>query len=270
MPIELGENLSEYQALQAVLIASADNIADTLATWAFGSIENYLTYVNKMVKEMGLDQTNLADTSGLSPQTVSSAQNLVEIGEKILEEPVLAEIVNQKEANFPLAGILKNYNSILGEEGVVGIKTGTTDEAGGCLLFASKKTINNQNVTLIGAILGAENRAKVLQDTKTFLKNNLGAFQFINPIKTGQIVGTYSTPWGKSINILAKNDLTILAVDKEQITIKSSFDEISVPVSKNKEVGKISIQAGTKNFSIPAVLEEKISKPPFWWKLIHP
>lgn len=270
VPVELGENLNQYQAFQALLIASGDNIADTLATWAFGSVENYLIYANKMVKNMGLNQTYLADTSGLNSQTVSSAQDLVKIGERLLNEPVLAEIVNQAETELPVVGKVKNYNTNLGQEGIIGIKTGTTDEAGGCLLFAAKKNVSGQDATIIGAILGAPNRYQVLTDTRIFLKSNDNNFQYQQVLEANQVVGNVQTPWGKKINIVAKDKLDLLMVPGEKISINISIDKIDNALSANTTVGSIVASYGSNSLSVPAILETKIPSPPIWWRLTHP
>lgn len=269
VPVEAKEVLSEYQVLQALLIPSGDNIADTLAVWAFGSTNDYLTYANKMVSDMGLKNTHMADASGLSPQSVSSAEDLVIFGETFMQNPVLAEIVGQDKVTLPIVGEVKNYNTQLGQNGVVGIKTGNTDEAGGCLLFSAKENIAGKDIIVVGAILGDTNRYQVLIDTNTFLKNNVANFKFVTLVKAGQVVGTYSTPWGKKIDILAKEDLTILSTD-EKLEIKTSFDSTKKSLAKDTQVGTISAEYGQTKVSVPAVLKDKISRAPIWWKVFHP
>lgn len=270
MPVQLNDQLTEYQLLQGLLIPSGDNIADTLAIWAFGSLQNYLDYANQMAAKMGLEQTHLADAGGLSPQTVSSAQNLIIIGEKVLENPVLAEIVGQSQAELPVIGIAKNYNTLLGQDNVIGIKTGNTDEAGGCLLFATKNTIGGKEIKMVGAILGATSRAKVLNDTQNFIRNNTNILQFSTIVKAGQVVGNYQTKWGKTINVITKNDINILTANKETLSVKTDLNEINKSLNKGAEVGTVTVTAGTNIFTSPAVLDSKIPTPPIYWKLLHP
>jgi len=141
VPVNEGQELSEYQILQAVLLPSANNLADTMVIWAFGSMEAYLQYANNYAKEIGMTQSTFADASGFSEQTVSTAQDLVLMGIKTMQQPVIAEIVSQKEANLPIAGNVKNVNFLLGQNEIIGIKTGNTDAAGGCYLFAAKHSL---------------------------------------------------------------------------------------------------------------------------------
>jgi len=269
VPIALNEQLSEYQMLQALLVPSGDNIADTMAIWVFGSIENYLTYANKMLGEMGLTKSRMGDASGLSPQTVSSASDLVILGEYIMEEPVLADIVGQTQVTLPVLNTAKNYNTLLGINGVIGIKTGNTDEAGGCLLFAYKKNLDGKDITFVGIILGAGNRAVVLNDTRKFIQNNPSALGFTPAITKNQVVGSYKTIDGKTINAVAKDDVKVLTSKTNQISVESTLQNVKKPIDKNTEVGTITIKSGGKTFTTQAILESKISKPAFWWRLLH-
>ena len=95
-----GEQISEYQALQAMLLPSANNMADTLAVWAYGSMDNYLAYANNLATSLSLKQTHLADASGFSAQTVSSASDLVELAQTAMNDPVLTQIVSQRQADI--------------------------------------------------------------------------------------------------------------------------------------------------------------------------
>lgn len=270
VPVKVGEQFTEYEMLQALMIPSGNNIANSLAVWGFGSVENYLSYANDFVAKLGLNQTRLFDPHGLSPQTVSSAHDLIILGEKALANPVLAEIVNQKQLTLPTGEILNNYNTILGQDGIIGIKTGNTDEAGGCLLFATKQNISGQDIVIIGAILGASNRNQALQDTKKFIEKNVPNFQVITPVKAGDVVGTYKVPWGKTVNIVAEKDLSVLVVNKEKITIKTNLNEINAPQNKDTEVGQVTATYGSTTVSVPVVINSKISKPSIFWRLLHP
>lgn len=171
LPVYQGMQLTEYQMLQAMLIASADNIADTLAERVFGSQDAYVAYAQAMVQSMGLGQTTIADASGYDPNTVSTPSNLVTVGIAAINNPVIAQIVAQPAARIPGVGTIKNTNQLLGTDGVVGIKTGTTDSAGKCLLFASQyySTKNNKQTTIVGVIMSDSNEANLVNDSATLL-----------------------------------------------------------------------------------------------------
>lgn len=270
VPVSVGEKITEYQLIQALLLPSGDNIADTLANWVFGSKANYLIYANNYAKKLGMSNTYFDDESGLSPKTISTASDLVILAQEVMKEPVLAEIVGQSEVNLPVAGVMHNYNVILGKENVVGIKTGTTEEAGGCFMFASKKNIEGKDVILVGAILGAKTRPIVLKDTLTFLETNTENLHFTKAVSAGQTVGIYKAPWGKEISAIASRDVILLTIGKEKITTDVNLQEIKKPTRKNTEVGVITANFGTSKLSSPITLKDKISGPSIFWKMFHP
>jgi D-alanyl-D-alanine carboxypeptidase (penicillin-binding protein 5/6) len=270
VPVRVGEQLSEYQALQELLLPSGDNIADTLANWGFGSVNNYLTYTNQQINAWGLKQTHVADSSGLSPETVSNAGDLVNLGDLVLKQPVLAEIVSQAQATLPVIGLTYNYNSLLGSNNVVGIKTGNTTQAGGCFLFAQNRKVNSQNVTMIGAIMGATDLASVLQDAQTFLQTNTDILQLATITTSGQNVGTYNLPWGKQINVVAAKNLSALLVSDQQISVNINLQTINKHLSQGTQVGTITAENGASDIIVPAVLASAIPQPTFFWKLTHP
>jgi D-alanyl-D-alanine carboxypeptidase (penicillin-binding protein 5/6) len=269
VPVRLNEKLSEYQALQALLLPSGDNIADTIAIWGFGTIDNYLSFANERLSSWNLTKTHVADASGLSAQTVSNPGDLILLGDQVLKVPVLADIVSQSQANLPVIGIAKNYNTLLGANNVIGIKTGNTAEAGGCFLFAQKNTINGQNITEIVSILGATNLSAVLAGARNFLQNNTQIFQFATVVHAGQKVGSYKLPWGTEVNVVAQKDLSILVVNGQSVTINVSLNKINRPLGKGANVGTITAHSGSTSQSVPAVLETQISSPSVFWKLAH-
>ncbi len=170
LPIRVGMKMTQYQALQRMLIASDNNVADILAERVFGSKEAYLLYAGDMLKRMGLRQTIVADASGFSPSTVSTPSELVQIGIAALKIPVIAGIVAQRQVWLPVAGLIKNTNQLLGTEGISGIKTGTTEKAGSCLLFAAVYTDREgQTGTFVGVIMGAKNHRNLYSESRDLL-----------------------------------------------------------------------------------------------------
>ncbi|HET7630370.1 MAG TPA: serine hydrolase, partial [Candidatus Saccharimonadales bacterium] len=88
--VRAGQKLSQRQALEAMLLRSANNMADTLAIWTFGSLQAYQTYANRYVAELGLTDTHVGlDASGFDPTTTSTASDLVKLGEIALRQATL-------------------------------------------------------------------------------------------------------------------------------------------------------------------------------------
>ncbi len=172
LPLLIGMKLTQYQAMQRMLLASDNNMADLLVEKIFGSKVAYVAYAQAMLTRMGLRRTVVADASGFSPATASTPAELVMIGIAALNNPVLAAIVAQAQAQLPVVGLIHNTNQLLGSHGVLGIKTGTTEEAGHCLLFAARyAAADGHPVTLVGVILGETSASSLYRDSRALLES---------------------------------------------------------------------------------------------------
>lgn len=266
--VQAGEQISEYQALQALLLPSANNMADSMAIWAFGSIDNYVAYANGLGKTIGLQKSHFADASGFSPDTVSTAKDLVLLGESILLNDVMSQIIAQTSADIPVAGTIKNVNFALGVEGINGIKTGNTDEAGGCFLVSAAHTFpNGQKIVAVAAIMGAPNLYTALQDSLPLLKSTYAGFGQIRIANKGDAVGSYSVPWMGQVPLQAKADMKLFAWQGDSIKTQSSFDALSVPSAAGSKVGELTASSGIFQTSTDVILTKQVFRPTLAWRI---
>jgi D-alanyl-D-alanine carboxypeptidase (penicillin-binding protein 5/6) len=267
--VNSGEQLTEVQALQTMLIPSANNMADSLATWAFGSVNGYVSYANKMVKDMGLKNTTVGDASGFGDVTTSTADDLVKLGIAALQNPVLAQIVSQPAAQVPVAGNIKNLNLLLGQDGFVGIKTGNTDHAGGCYLFASQRTVGGQQVTMVGAVLGQPNLTEALKSATPIIRASDSGFAQTTVLHKGQTLGYYQAPWGSAVQFKADKDVSVSAWKGQVIKIQNKATDVSSPAAFGTSVGTVSVTSGDKTEISNLVLSQDLPSPPWTWRLFH-
>jgi D-alanyl-D-alanine carboxypeptidase (penicillin-binding protein 5/6) len=265
--VENGEQLTEYQALEAMLLPSANNMADSLVGWAFGSTQAYVAYANQMVKQMGLNDTKVSDASGFSDHTTSTAKDLVKLGIAAINQPTISKIVGLKTADVPVAGIINNTNFLLGHDGVVGIKTGNTNKAGGCYLFAAQHTISGNKVTLVGAVLGQPNRDEALGNAKKLIVKSDAGFTKLTIIKRGDILGFYEAPWRATTQAESAKNISVLAWMGSDLQIANH----PVPVAANdragSKVGTLSVKNGQQNSSSAILLSNNMPAPSFWWRI---
>jgi serine-type D-Ala-D-Ala carboxypeptidase (penicillin-binding protein 5/6) len=154
VPIEAGERLTEREALLALLLPSANNIAAVLARWDAGSEAGFVARMNATAQSLGMTHTRYTDPSGYDDQTVSSAADQVRIVERAMRLPVFAAIVALPSATVPVAGTVHNTDTLLGHDGFVGVKTGSDNAAGGCFAFRAIRWIHGRRTTLTGVVLG--------------------------------------------------------------------------------------------------------------------
>jgi D-alanyl-D-alanine carboxypeptidase (penicillin-binding protein 5/6) len=159
--IAAGEQLTERQALQALLLPSANNIAAVLARWDAGSVDRFVARMNATARALGMTHTRYTDPSGYDDATVSTAADQVRVVERAMRLPVFASIVATPSATLPVAGLVHNTNRLLGYNGFVGVKTGSTEAAGGCFAFRAIRGIGGKRTTITGVVLGQPGRDQV-------------------------------------------------------------------------------------------------------------
>jgi D-alanyl-D-alanine carboxypeptidase (penicillin-binding protein 5/6) len=152
--VAAGERITERDALKGLLIASGDNMAEILARWDGGSESAFVSRMNANARRLGMSSTHYADSTGLDPGTVSTVGDLLTLAPRAMSMSTIAQLVGTSSDSIPLNSPIHNPNSLLGVDGVYGIKTGTTTAAGGCLLFAAHRKVSGHTVTIYGAVLG--------------------------------------------------------------------------------------------------------------------
>jgi serine-type D-Ala-D-Ala carboxypeptidase (penicillin-binding protein 5/6) len=171
VPVAAGERLTERQALEALLLPSADNMAWILARWDAGSQAAFVARMNATARRLGMRGTSYTDPSGLDPSTTSTAADQVRLGMAAMRVPALAAIAGLPTAVVPVAGLVRNTNTLLGQDAIVGLKTGSTQAAGGCLLVAAWHKARGHRILIVAAAFGQPGT------TQTILPNALQAGQ---------------------------------------------------------------------------------------------
>jgi len=205
-----GERITERQALQGLLLASGNNMADILARWDAGSVPTFITRMNQTAAELGLTSTHYADASGLNAASRSTTTDLLALAPAAMADPTFAALVRQTHATIPLNKI-KNTNKLLGRHGVIGIKTGSTRAAGGCLLFAAQRTVAGHVYTIYGARLGAPG-PKILGNafasSDALIVAAGKALRATTLVPAGQVVATLTSADGTLVSLAPTRNLT--------------------------------------------------------------
>ncbi len=162
VPVVAGERLTERQALEALLLPSADNMAWILARWDAGGQASFVARMNATARRLGMSGTSYTDPSGLDPSTTSTAADQVRLGMAAMRVPALAAIAAMPAAVVPVAGVVRNTNTVLGQDAIVGLKTGSTQAAGGCLLVAAWHRARGRRTLIVAAAFGQPGTAQTI------------------------------------------------------------------------------------------------------------
>ncbi|MGA7989737.1 MAG: hypothetical protein WCB51_15210 [Candidatus Dormiibacterota bacterium] len=288
LPVHAGEVLTERDLLLALLLPSADNIAESLAVWASGNRTAFIARLNAKAVSLGMHHSHYADPSGLSNKTVSTAADLVLLAKAVTESPALVALVTVQQARMTDGTLLHNLDVLLQRvPGWLGIKTGWTGAAGGCLLFAARRAYgaaSNLSVTVWGAILGQPamtapdpahpELGAAFAGAQNAVTAVLGSYRVVNIAAADPSVsGTISTPWGSraavelfaprgSDNMLARGTLTF--------RLSVTAFKPKAPIAAGAQVGEIDgITTDGTHVTWKVAASSAIAAPSWWWRLLN-
>ncbi len=271
--VRVNEVLTLRQAVQALMLPSANNIAQTLGRFHSGSPDAFVAHLNAIAAELGMKDTRYADAAGFDPGTVSSAADQVILAEKAMAMPAFAEIVALKSAVLPVAGTVKNYNDLLGVDGVIGIKTGSTDQAGGNLLFAARYEVGARQVTVYGAVFnqpGKDTPAQ-LKATNAAVRAVLGALraalQVFTVVAAGTDFGAATAPWEHSTRVRAAAAVEVLGWPGMPVKLATQPAQLGQSLSAGQPVGVLTVTAGSATATTELIAEVAVIEPDPWWRL---
>lgn len=266
---KVGEKITEYQALQAMLLPSGNNFADILANWAYGSLEKYSDYANQYAKTIGMTNSHFVDGSGFSSESTSTASDLTHLAIVAIQNPVIAQIVGQKTAKIPVAGTIYNVNWLLGQRGIIGMKTGNNNQDHGAYIAATKFSVKGKPITMITVVMGASRLDKALLDSIPLIdaaKQNFHNEADFLPRHT--VVGHYTTPWGSSAEAVTVKSLESVVIwGNSEPSYKTVLGPLEVPTGSGSIVGHVEFDNGTR--PIPVKLTSDLSAAPLKWRLTH-
>lgn len=266
--VTAGMVLTEKQALTTMMLASANNYAVSLANWAYGSVDKYVEAANAWAQAHHLAATHISDPAGIDAGTSASPADLISIGEMAMSNDALASIVGTKVADIPGVGEVSNGNKLLGHNGVNGIKTGTTTEAGACLLYSSVVPVGNSFVHLTGVSLGFDSHAELRDSVGALLMSAQAGFHEVPIVTEGQEWGTVTTSWGQTSSIKAASSLTDVVWSNTAVSVTPSLHEFSTGEA-GAVIGKLVVVIGETTQEIPLVLESALSDPGLGWRMSH-
>ncbi|MEV4506835.1 D-alanyl-D-alanine carboxypeptidase family protein [Streptomyces klenkii] len=152
--VKENQEFTERQLLKLMLIPSANNIARQFARWDAGSQEAFTKKMNKAAAELGMSQTTYTGASGIEVTNKSTAVDQLKLARTIMKNDVFRSIVAMPKATVPgFPAELTNTNVLLKTPGVVGLKTGSTTPAGGCLLWAAEHQAQDTKRLILGVVL---------------------------------------------------------------------------------------------------------------------
>lgn len=269
--LKAGEKMTVTDMLKGIAIASGNDATVAMAERIAGSEENFVKKMNAKARELGLKNTNFVNSTGLTADNhYSSAYDMSLIAkelikhEKILEFTGTYEDYLRKDTDNPFW--LVNTNRLVRfYQGVDGLKTGFTDEAGYCLTATAKK----DNMRLITVVMNEPTTSSRSSDTTKMLDYGYNVYTVKNIIDENAVIDKVKVSLGKEleVNIVPKETITILSKktdEKRDISYDVKLDKIVAPINRGDKVGIINIIEDGKVLStVEATVQKDIPKANF-------
>jgi serine-type D-Ala-D-Ala carboxypeptidase (penicillin-binding protein 5/6) len=256
--VQAGEVLTERQLLSALIVRSANNLADTLARWDAGNVPAFVARMNAEAAELGMTSTHYVDTNGLDAGSVSTAHDQLVLATKALQLPSFASLVDLTSVTMPFTGTLPNYVSAVGSDGVVGVKSGFTQAAMACVVLAAMRQVGNQQVLVLAADLGQpEGLDYAEQEDLNMINGVAPGLRLVTVAKSHEVVGELSVPGGGShtrVHVETSSPLYAVGWPGSNVALTLTGDRMGQSVSSGAQVGFLDASsAGGPVASVPLI-----------------
>ncbi|MFI5756138.1 serine hydrolase [Streptomyces sp. NPDC051569] len=271
--IKEGDKLSQKDALSAVMIPSANNVARLLARWDAGSEEAFVEKMNATAQRLGMKDTTYTDPSGLKETTVSTAADQVKLGLELVKIPALVDITRLPSWTDPSGKVWRNYNTLVPYDGAIGMKTGSTTKAGGNLLFAARQEVDGTEQYIVGAILG-QHKSPIIDTVNAVSKEALLATEKIletnTVVKKGSVVGYVDDGLGGRTPVVTTKDIKVVGWSGLRVELglgARAGEQIPHSAKAGAVVGELTAGSGPGKVSAPVALQRDLAEPGFGTKL---
>jgi D-alanyl-D-alanine carboxypeptidase (penicillin-binding protein 5/6) len=265
-----GETWTQRELLQAMILGSSNNHADTLARWAFGSVEDYVTAANAWLTENGMTDTRVADANGLLDESAGTGADLARIAGLAATQPVIADIIaNPASALVNQRGV-SNTTAFLPELGITGISRSYTDAGGVCFLFTAAVTVGEKTFNFAGGFIGEPDYDTLTADLEALMASATAGVTELPVLAEGDVYASFSTAWGDEADAVVATPRTRFGWQAAVPTdAEVSLDEIATGRAGSK-VGRVSVDAFGETVTSTLELDDTLTDPGPGWRLLHP
>jgi D-alanyl-D-alanine carboxypeptidase (penicillin-binding protein 5/6) len=271
LSVRAGERITERQALQALLLPSANNVAALLAVHDAGTVAAFVARMNASARRLGMASTTYTDPSGFDPSTVSTAADQLKLARAAMEEPAFAAIVDEPAAELPVVGTVTNYDSLVGADGYVGVKTGSDPAAGGCLVFAKEVKIGGRQATVLGAVLGQREGGWIeaaLISAQRLGDSVAAALRVETVLPAGTNVLSASNADGRRTTAATARALRLIGWGGLTLHVQVRVRPAASSLRAGEVVATVLIR-GADTARTGAVARRSLGRPSFGWRLRH-
>ena len=238
--LKRGDKASVRDLLYGLMLRSGNDAAVALAEHVGGSVKGFAELMNEKAIELGLTNTHFVTPHGLDDANhYTTALELAKLTDYAMDNETFAKIVGTKSTTIYInnqSRQINNTNELLGVlNGVVGVKTGFTNNAGRCLVTETKRN----NIDIITIVLGADTKKDRTQDIVNLIEYTFSKYKMYNLEE--QIIKEFN----KWKNINEKRILIIKGKTSNPKLALGAIEKATIPICDNDKI-EYSINALTE------------------------
>lgn len=269
LDLKAGEEISVKDLLDGLMIVSGNDAAVALAELVGETESKFVTMMNEKASELGLKNATFTNASGLTKNgqdNKMSTRDIFTLSKTIIEKyPEVLEyakttVLEQPSRNFKKESTIPLVGEV---EGVDGLKTGHTDEAGYCLVSTMKIKKGESEFRIISVLMGAKtkaDRAQYMKDMLNYAKQNIETRKLIDIEKITKKVDVKSASNGY-VELVPKEDIERVSMKGINYTTEVNVGEVKLPLKKGDKVGEILIKNSNEVIAtVDLVAKEDYSK----------
>jgi serine-type D-Ala-D-Ala carboxypeptidase (penicillin-binding protein 5/6) len=263
IPLVAGQRIAVRDLLKGALIQSANNAADALATAAAGGdVERFVGWMNERARALGLHHTHFSRPDGLdAPGHVSSARDVAVLAQVAMHSPVVRALVRERSATIESGGfVVHTWNDLLGAvPGLIGVKTGHTDDAGWCQVAA----VRRGGYTIYAVILGSPSRGQRNADLRRLLAWGVSQYRTL-PVVRRAVYAHVAIGYGRApVGLTVSKPLVrVVRVGRPLVERVVAPTAVELPVRRGERLGTVQIWAGRKLLGMrPLLAARTVARP---------
>jgi D-alanyl-D-alanine carboxypeptidase (penicillin-binding protein 5/6) len=269
IPLTRGQQISVHDLLEGALIQSANDAADALASAASGDdVPKFVRWMNERAKRLGLRDTHFVRPDGLDAVGhLSSAHDVAVLAQVAMHRALVREIVVKRSDTIEGGTfVVHTWNDLLGVyPGVIGVKTGHTNDAGWCQVAA----VRRNGYTLYAVILGSPTRSQRNADLERLLTWGVAQYRTLTLVER-KTYALAAAPFGRpAVPLVATAPLVrVVRVGRPVVERIVAPTVVSLPVRRGQRLGRIELFSGRKQIGMrPLLAARSVHRPGFGGRL---
>ena len=285
-PLFVGEQMSVEDLLYALMLKSANDAAYVLAEHVGGSVEGFSDMMNKKAEELGCKNSHFVNPNGIhNSNHYTTAYDMYLIAKYAMKNEKFVKIVSTYQHTLSATNkyskndrIMKNTNNFVNpnsryyDENVKGIKTGTTLQAGNCLITNTSK--NGFDVFTV--VLGAKTAESKFSETKNMMNYFFNNYEYTQIHKKGDVIKSIevekATKETKTLNLVISDDIKTMnniAIKAEEIEPEINLNEnIVAPILKGQELGNVKYTVDGLEYNAKLLAENEVIKKTYYVEIL--